>query len=90
MAGAFVLAYRSADFRRMPDFTSLPAGPEGQFILYVPEPGSYCLAARRQTRGQPSEGEPYGTLGQGDDSCRQVNTGEILEVGRIILRPHRR
>ncbi len=90
MGGAFVLAYRSADFRRMPDFTSLPAGPDGRFILYVPEPGSYCLAARKQTRGLPSEGEPYGTLGQGDDSCRQVDRSEILEVGRIILRPHRR
>jgi hypothetical protein len=88
--GAFVLAYRSPDFRRMPDFTSLPAGQDGRFVLYVPNPGRYCLAARKQTRGQPREGEPYGTLGPGEAGCRQVNRGEILEVGTITLRPHRR
>ena len=88
--GAFVLAYRSADFRRMPDFTSLPAGADGRFILYVPASGRYCLAARKQTRGQPRDGEPYGTLGAGDASCRQVNRGQILDIGTIILRPHRR
>jgi hypothetical protein len=88
--GAFVLAYRSPDFRRMPDFTSLPTGPAGRFVLYVPNPGRYCLAARKQTRGQPREGEPYGTLGKGEASCRQVRQGQILDVGTIILRPHRR
>ena len=88
--GAFVLAYRSADFRRMPDFTSLPAGSDGRFILYVPDSGRYCLAARKQTRGQPREGEPYGTLGTNDASCRQVERNQILDVGTIILRPHRR
>ena len=88
--GAFVLAYRTADFRQMPDFTSLPAGADGRFVLYVPDSGSYCLAARKQTRGQPREGEPYGTLGQDEESCRQVNSGQILDVGTIILRPHRR
>ena len=88
--GAFVLAYRSADFRRMPDFTSLPAGPDGRFVLYVPDSGRYCLAARKQTRGEPREGEPYGTLGEGEASCRQVNQKQILDVGTITLRPHRR
>ncbi len=88
--GAFVLAYQSADFRRMPDFTSLPAGPDGRFILYVPDSGRYCLAARKQTRGQPREGEPYGTLGANDASCRQVERNQILDIGTIILRPHRR
>ena len=88
--GAFVLAYRSEDFRRMPDFTSLPAGPEGRFVLYVPDSGSYCLAARKQTRGQPREGEPYGTLGAGAAGCRQVNRGQVLDVGAIVLNPYRR
>jgi hypothetical protein len=88
--GAFVLAYRSPDFRRMPDYTSLPAGPDGRFILYVPEAGRYCLAARKQTRGQPREGEPYGTLGIGDASCRNVSRGDIVDVGTILLTPHRR
>lgn len=88
--GAFVLAYRSADFRRMPDFTSLPAGADGRFVLYLPDSGRYCLAARTQTRGQPRDGEPYGTLGTDEESCRQVRRGQILDVGTIILRPHHR
>ena len=88
--GAFVLAYRSPDFRRMPDYTSLPAGEDGRFVLYVPDPGRYCLAARKQTRGQPREGEPYGALGPDDAGCRQVSRGQILDVGTIVLRPHRR
>jgi hypothetical protein len=88
--GAFVLAYRSPDFRRMPDYTSLPTGSDGRFVLYVPEPGRYCLAARKQTRGQPREGEPYGTLGRGDDSCREVKKNQIFDIGTILMRPHRR
>ncbi|NIQ93398.1 MAG: hypothetical protein GWN87_03715, partial [Desulfuromonadales bacterium] len=71
----FVLAYRSADFQRMPDLTSMPSDEEGRFVLYVPGPGRYCLAARSKTRGQPRTGEPYGTLGPGKDACRDVTAG---------------
>ena len=85
-AGAIVLAYRTADFHRMPDLTSTPADEDGRFTLFVPESGSYCLAARTQTRGQPRAGEPYGVL---DDNCRTAVSGELLDVGTIILSPYR-
>lgn len=89
MAGAFVLAYRSPDFHRMPDLTSRPADEDGSFVLFVPEPGRYCLAARLKTRGQPRVGEPYGILGEGEAACRDVMAGDILDVGTIELAPFR-
>jgi hypothetical protein len=86
VAGAFVLAYRDADFHRMPDHTSLPVDAGGRFILYLPEGGTWCLAARGKTRGQPMAGEPYGVL----DGCPQLGESQILDVGAIVLRPYRR
>lgn len=89
-AGAIAMAYRDTDFQRMPDYTSGPADSNGRFTLYVPEAGRFCLSARMKTRGQPLAGEPYGTLGRGDDSCRSVDAGTILDVGEIVLRPYSR
>lgn len=88
-AGAFALAYRSTDFHRMPDLTSMPAAADGRFTLYVSDPGRYCLAARSQTRGQPRAGEPYGVLDNGEDPCLSVQEGEIIDVGTLVLKPHR-
>jgi hypothetical protein len=88
--GAFALAYRDPDFRRMPDFTSPAVGEDGRFTLYLPEGGRFCLAARTRPRGQPVAGEPYGLLGEGETGCLQVKKGEIVEVGAIVLAPYRR
>lgn len=86
VAGAFVLAYSSADFHRMPDFTSPAVGEDGHFTLYLPRAGSFCLAARIRTRGQPQTGELYGIL---DGGCREARAGQVKPVGRIVLRPYR-
>jgi hypothetical protein len=89
--GAFVLAYRDSDFHRMPDFTSLPVAADGHFTLYLPEAGSYCLAARIKTRGQPVAGEPYGVLESSETGgCLRIENGQILEIGAIVLKPYRR
>lgn len=88
VAGAFALAYSDTDFRRMPDFTSPAVGEDGLFTLYVPTPGRFCLAARTRTRGQPLQGELYGTLGEG--GCRQVEKGTVVDVGEIVVEPYRR
>ncbi len=90
LPGALVLAYGDEDFRRMPDYTSPAADEDGRFILYVPRAGRYCLAARTKTRGQPMAGEPYAVLGRGDQGCRRVDKGQILEVGEMVLSPYRR
>ncbi|WP_432823591.1 hypothetical protein [Trichloromonas sp.] len=89
-AGAFVLAYRDGDFHRMPDYTSLPVDGEGRFTLYLPEAGSYCLAARTRTRGQPVAGEPYGVLESASGGCPSLESGQILDIGAIVLKPYRR
>ncbi len=87
LPGAIALAYAGVDFRRMPDQTSAAVGADGVFTLYVSEPGRYCLAARQRTRGQPIQGEPYGLLGEGEAACRNVEKGQIIDVGPIRLTP---
>lgn len=89
VAGAITLAYRTTDHRRMPDFTAAPSADDGRFFLYLPQAGKYCLAARTRTRGQPLDGEPFGFLAEGDEGCRFVERGKILDIGTIILRPYR-
>ncbi|MDT8440909.1 MAG: carboxypeptidase-like regulatory domain-containing protein [Desulfuromonadales bacterium] len=88
--GAFVIAYRDRDFHKMPQATSPAVGADGRFALFVEEPGQWCLAARSRTRGQPVAGELYGLLGDGEQACRTVATGEILDVGTIRMTPYRR
>jgi hypothetical protein len=90
VAGAIALAYRTPDHRRMPDFTAAASGEDGRFILYLPLGGRYCLAARTKTRGQPLDGEPYGVLANGDEGCRTVAHGDLLDIGTIVLHPYQR
>ena len=87
VTGAFALAYSDPDFQRMPDHTSAAVDDSGQFTLYVPQAGRYCLAARQRTRGQPIQGELYGTLASGAAGCRNVAQGQIIDVGAIRLTP---
>ena len=90
VAGAITLAYRTPDHRRMPDFTAAATGSDGRFVLYLPFGGTYCLAARTKTRGQPLDGEPYGVLAGGEEGCRTIARGELLDVGTIVLLPYHR
>lgn len=90
VAGAIALAYRTPDHRRMPDFTAAATGEDGRFVLYLPLGGTYCLAARTKTRGQPLEGEPYGVLASGEEGCRSVARGDLLDIGSIVLHPYHR
>lgn len=90
VSGAIALAYNDLDFQRMPEHTSAAVDETGQFSLYVPQPGRYCLAARQRTRGQPAQGELYGMLGAGEAACRKVAAGQIIDVGAIRLTPYLR
>lgn len=89
VVGATVMAYQDADLKRMPDFASPPTDESGRFSLPVAGAGSYCLAARTRSRGQPQPGEPYGIYQAADGSpCVKVGEG-VTDVGRIVLRPYR-
>ncbi|WP_303721492.1 hypothetical protein [Malonomonas rubra] len=89
-AGAFALAYRDRNFRRMPDFSSAAADADGRFLLFVDGPGRYCLLARQGIRGQPRQGELYGQLGEEEAACREVEKGQLLEIGEFHLQPYMR
>lgn len=89
LPGAFVIAYPNLDFQRMPESTSPSVGENGRFHLYVERQGQWCLAARTRTRGQPIAGELYGTLETDGSSCRNVEAGQIIDVGTIHLTPYR-
>jgi hypothetical protein len=86
VSGAYVFAYRPGA-PRQPDF-SAAAGADGRFTLFVAAPGSYCLIARTQLRGQPLRGELLGHLDHGEPGCRAVQADEILDLGAIVLRPY--
>lgn len=90
LAGAFVIAYPDTDFRHIPEATSPAVGADGRFTLYVGRPGTWCLAARIRTRGQPMAGELFGVLGEGAAACRDLHAGQLLEVGPLRLSPYRR
>jgi hypothetical protein len=90
VVGAIALAYRTPDHHRMPDFTAAATGQDGRFVLYLPRNGTYCLAARTKTRGQPLDSEPYGVLAKGEEGCRTIIQGEIQDIGTIVLYPYHR
>ncbi|AMV70789.1 hypothetical protein DBW_0387 [Desulfuromonas sp. DDH964] len=90
VAGVIAMAYRDSDFHRMPDVTSPATQIDGHFILHVPAAGRYCLVVRSGSRGQPVAGELYGLLGRGEDACREVGSGQMLDVGTLTVTPYRR
>ncbi len=90
VAGAVVLAYRSADFHRMPDYTAPAADDEGRFTLYLPAAGRYCLVMRARPRGQPRAGELYARIGSERLACPAADAGEIRNLGTVVLKPYRR
>lgn len=90
VVSAFALAYRDRNFRRMPDYSSAGTDADGRFLLYVDEPGRYCLIARQGTRGQPRQGELFGQLGKGEAGCLEVEKGQLLDVGVFHLKAYMR
>lgn len=89
LPGGFAFVHRSAEQNGMPDFTSQPASADGLFELFVDKGGTFCLAGRMRTRGQPVAGEPFGRLENGSRGCLVLKTGEVRDVGDLVLRPFR-
>lgn len=85
--GAFATAYVNSDVRRVPDFVSTLTDPDGQFTLYLPEGGSYYIAARIHAWDMPRPGEPYGRVGGETPDPIQVNKGSFVEGMRIVMEP---
>lgn len=85
--GSFAIAYTDANLKRLPDFASTLSDSDGRFTLYLPDGGSYYLAARVHAWDMPRPGELYGKYG--GDQARPVNVrkGEFVEGITMVLTP---
>lgn len=85
--GGFAMAYTDKEMKRLPDYASTLSDEKGQFTIYLPEGGSYYLAARIHAWDMPSPGEPYGKLGDDDPTLLKVATGDFVKGVRIVMTP---
>jgi len=79
--GARVHVYDHVQMSERPKFVSEKTGPDGRYLLYLPEGGTYYLAARDKFGGPPKLGDLYGRYDQGtiEPSAVVVPEGEILQ-----------
>lgn len=85
--GGFAMAYLGQEMKRLPDFISTLSDEQGQFVLFLPEGGTYYLGARIQAWDMPTHGEPYGVYGGDTPVPVKVETNSFVEQLRIELKP---
>lgn len=85
--GGFAMAYSDKEMKRLPDYASTLSDEQGQFTIYLPEGGSYYLAARIHAWDMPSPGEPYGKLGGEEPTLLKVATGSFIKDVSIVMKP---
>lgn len=85
--GGFAMAYVDPDLKRLPDYASTLSDENGQFTIYLPEGGTYYLAARIHAWDMPSPGEPYGKFGKDQPTPVIVTTDSFVEDILIEMRP---
>lgn len=78
---ARVHVYDHVQMSERPKFVSEKTGPDGHYLLYLPEGGTYYLAARDKFGGPPKIGDLYGRYDQGtiEPSAVVVRDGEMLK-----------
>lgn len=78
--GARLHVYDHVQMSERPKFVSEKTGPDGRYLLYLPEGGTYYLAARDKFGGPPKLGDLYGRYDEGtiEPSAVVVREGEIL------------
>jgi len=85
--GGFAMAYADPEMKRLPDFASTLSDEAGRFTIYLPEGGTYYLAARIHAWDMPSPGEPYGKYGGTPATPVTVATDRFVEGLRIEMAP---
>jgi len=85
--GGFAMAYADPEMKRLPDFASTLSDQEGHFTIYLPEGGTYYLAARIHAWDMPTPGEPYGKYGGNSPQPVSVATDQFIEGLRIEMAP---
>lgn len=78
--GARLHVYDHVQMSERPKYVSEKTGPDGRFLLSLPEGGTYYLAARDKFGGPPKLGDLYGRYDQGtiEPSAVVVKEGEVL------------
>jgi hypothetical protein len=79
--GARVHVYDHVQMSERPKFVSEKTGPDGRYLVYLPEGGTYYLAARDKFGGPPKIGDLYGRYDQGtvEPSAVVVKLDEMLQ-----------
>lgn len=85
--GGFAMAYSDKEMKRLPDYASTLSDEKGRFTIYLPEGGSYYIAARIHAWDMPTPGEPYGKYGGDDPALLTVSSGEFVEDIQITMTP---
>jgi hypothetical protein len=84
---AFAIAYKDKSMKTLPDFASVPTQADGSYTLFLPEPGTYYIGARVNTKKPPEKGELYGTYDKVEDHSVSVDKGTFIEDVNITLKP---
>ncbi len=86
-AGVYVFAYRDRIVgHRMPDYLTLPTGPDGTFALPLGDGGLFYVGARERSGGSPAPGERFGFYEGSPDHGIVVPRGRVLEGIEIVVR----
>ncbi len=85
--GSFAIAYTDANLKRLPDYASSLSDSDGRFTLYLPDGGTYYLAARVHAWDMPKPGELYGKYGDDQPQPIKVKKGEFVEGITLVLTP---
>jgi len=85
--GGFAMAYSDQEMKRLPDYASTLSDEQGRFTIYLPEGGSYYLAARIHAWDMPSPGEPYGKFGGTQPERVEVTSGHFIKDLKIVMTP---
>ncbi len=87
VAGVYVFAYRNRVIGHgMPDFRTLPTGPDGTFELPLGEGGLFYVGARERSGGSPVPGEWFGFYEGSPDHGIEVPRGRVVEGVEIVVR----
>lgn len=85
--GGFAMAYSDVEMKRLPDYASSLSDEQGRYTIYLPQGGSYYIAARIHAWDMPSPGEPYGKYGGESPLKVAVDSGKFVEEVEIVMSP---
>ncbi|WP_305046027.1 carboxypeptidase-like regulatory domain-containing protein [Geoalkalibacter sp.] len=85
--GARVHVYDHVQMSERPKYVSEKTGPDGRYLIHLPEGGTYYLAARDKFGGPPRLGDLYGRYDQGtiEPSAVVLEDGQLLDDVNITV-----